>query len=95
MLWLDKWREELDIQCPYSSPSISPIVKSNFYKNQTRKLDKIVFDGKSKSYSRLVLGCDNQTSELHAFTMLIIFMELAEEFLIQHIFIIMVMVIGI
>ena len=69
MLWLDKWREELDIQCPYGSPSISPIVKSNFYKNQTRKLDKIVFDGKSKSYSRLVLGCDNQTSELHAFTM--------------------------
>ena len=69
MLWLDKWREELDIQCPYSSTSISPIVKSNFYKNQTRKLDKIVFDGKSKSYSRLVLGCDNQTSELHAFTM--------------------------
>ena len=69
MLWLDKWRQEVGVVCPFEFKDISPMVKSNFYSIQKRKLASIPVDNKSKEFSRLVLGCDNQTSDIHAYAM--------------------------
>ena len=69
MLWLDKWRESLDIVCPFSEFESSPISESKFYLMQESKLQETSLNGIDKSGSRLALGCDNQTSALHAFTM--------------------------
>jgi aryl-alcohol dehydrogenase-like predicted oxidoreductase len=69
MLWLDKWRHEVGVVCPFEFKDISPMVKSNFYSIQKRKLASITLDNKSKQFSRLVLGCDNQTSDIHAYAM--------------------------
>ena len=69
MLWLDKWRESLDIVCPFSELESSPISESKFYLMQESKLQETSLNGIDKSGSRLALGCDNQTSALHAFTM--------------------------
>ena len=69
MLWLDKWRQQLDINCPLGKIDHSPIPKVNFYKLQKRTLDSINEDISTKTLSRLALGCDNQTSRLHAYVM--------------------------
>ena len=69
MLWLDKWRQELGVVCPYESKDISPMVKSNFYSIQKRSLKSISVDGIDKKFSKLALGCDNQTSDIHAYAM--------------------------
>ena len=69
MLWLDKWRESLNIVCPFSELESSPISESKFYLMQESKLQETSLNGIDKSGSRLALGCDNQTSALHAFTM--------------------------
>ena len=69
MLWLDKWRESLNIVCPLSQLERSPIPDSKFYLMQESKLQETSLNGIDKSGSRLALGCDNQTSALHAFTM--------------------------
>ena len=45
------------------------MVKSNFYSIQKRKLDSISANNTDKQFSRLVLGCDNQTSDIHAYAM--------------------------
>ena len=69
MLWLDKWRQELKIKCPYESLDNSPIPTSKFYLMQKPQFENTVITGIEKNASRLALGCDNQTSSLHAFTM--------------------------
>ena len=69
MLWLDKWRKSLNIACPFSQLEDSPVSKSRFYLIQKSKLQETPLIGVNKLGSRLALGCDNQTSALHAFTM--------------------------
>ena len=69
MLWLDKWRQSMSIDCPFNQHDKSPIPQSKFYLIQNPKLDKAELVDISKLGSRLALGCDNQTSSLHAFTM--------------------------
>ena len=69
MLWLDRWRQETGVVCPFESKDVSPMVKSNFYSIQKRKLDSISESNSDKQFSRLVLGCDNQTSDIHAYAM--------------------------
>ena len=69
MLWLDRWRQETGVVCPFESKDVSPMVKSNFYSIQKRKLDSISESNTDKQFSRLVLGCDNQTSDIHAYAM--------------------------
>ena len=69
MLWLDKWRQELEIKCPYESLDNSPIPASKFYLMQKPQFKNTAIAGIEKNASRLALGCDNQTSSLHAFTM--------------------------
>jgi len=69
MFWLDKWRQEMKIDCPKALIKNSPIFQSKAYLSQESQLERNDLPGLSKSGSRLVLGCDNQTSDLHAFTM--------------------------
>ena len=69
MLWLDKWRQEIKIKCPYESFENSPIPASRFYLMQKTQFQNTAIKGIEKYASRLALGCDNQTSSLHAFTM--------------------------
>ena len=69
MLWLDKWRKELGIKCPHESKENSQLIKSNFFSIQNKKLEEIKIDGFDKDFSKLALGCDNQTSDIHAFAM--------------------------
>ena len=69
MLWLEKWRQQLDIICPLSTFEMSPVPASKFYSIQKAKLQNTQIEGIDKTASRLALGCDNQTSDLHAFTM--------------------------
>jgi aryl-alcohol dehydrogenase-like predicted oxidoreductase/predicted dehydrogenase len=69
MLWLDRWRQETGVVCPFESKDVSPMIKSNFYSIQKRKLDNISASNTDKKFSRLVLGCDNQTSDIHAYAM--------------------------
>ena len=69
MLWLDKWRQEIKIKCPYESFENSPIQVSRFYLMQKPQFQHTAIKGIEKNASRLALGCDNQTSSLHAFTM--------------------------
>ncbi len=69
MFWLDRWRQEMKIDCPKAQIKNSPILQSNAYLLQESQLEKHVLPGLSKLGSRLALGCDNQTSDLHAFTM--------------------------
>ena len=69
MLWLDKWRKELGIKCPHESKENSQLIKSNFFSIQNKKLKGIKIDGFDKDFSKLALGCDNQTSDIHAFAM--------------------------
>ena len=69
MFWLDKWRTEIDIECPRSFLQHSPIFKSQAYLYQNPELKSINLLGLDKTGSRLAIGCDNQTSDLHAFTM--------------------------
>ena len=69
MFWLDQWREEIKIDCPKSSLHHSPILKSKAFLNQSACLENIEIPGLNKLGSRLALGCDNQISDLHAFTM--------------------------
>ena len=69
MLWLDKWRKELGIKCPHESKETSQLIKSKFFSTQYKKLEGIKIDGFDKDFSKLALGCDNQTSDIHAFAM--------------------------
>ena len=69
MLWLEKWRQEINIVCPLSHFKGSPLPDSKFYSIQRPKLQSTSLNGVKKLGSRLALGCDNQTSSLHAFTM--------------------------
>ena len=69
MFWLDKWRQEMKIDCPMALIINSPIFQSKAYLLQESQLERDYLPGLSKPGSRLALGCDNQTSDLHAFTM--------------------------
>ena len=69
MFWLDKWRQEMKIDCPMAQIINSPIFQSKAYLLQESQLERDDLPGLSKPGSRLALGCDNQTSDLHAFTM--------------------------
>ena len=69
MFWLDKWRKEMKIDCPKALIKNSSILQSKAYLLQEPQLKTNDLPGLSKLGSRLALGCDNQTSDLHAFTM--------------------------
>ena len=69
MFWLDQWRQQMQIVCPKNFIKNSPLLESKAFLNQTSKLENMAMPGLNKLASRLALGCDNQTSEVHAFTM--------------------------
>ena len=69
MFWLDQWRQQLNIACPKNLIAHSPILESKAFLNQAPKLQNVAIPGLDKLASRLAFGCDNQTSEVHAFTM--------------------------
>ena len=69
MFWLDQWRQQMQIVCPKNFIRNSPLLESKAFLNQTSKLENMAMPGLNKLASRLALGCDNQTSEVHAFTM--------------------------
>ena len=69
MFWLDQWRQKIGIVCPKNSIEHSPILKSHAFLNQIPKLESVAIPGVDKLGSRLAFGCDNQTSDVHAFTM--------------------------
>jgi aryl-alcohol dehydrogenase-like predicted oxidoreductase len=59
----------MKIDCPKSQIKNSPIFQSKAYLFQNSQLERNDLPGLIKPGSRLALGCDNQTSDLHAFTM--------------------------
>jgi aryl-alcohol dehydrogenase-like predicted oxidoreductase/predicted dehydrogenase len=67
MLWLEKWYLETGVKYPQNIVENSPIFSSQY--EPVAKLVKSEIEGISKKGSRLVFGCDNQTSQLHASTM--------------------------
>ena len=67
MLWLEKWYLENGVKYPQNIVEKSPIFSSQY--EPVAKLVKSEIEGISKKGSRLVFGCDNQTSQLHASTM--------------------------
>ena len=69
MFWLDQWRQQMQIVCPKNLIKNSPVLESKAFLNQTTKLENVNLPGLDKLASRLAFGCDNQTSEVHAFTM--------------------------
>ena len=69
MFWLDQWREKIKIECPKSSLKNSPIYSSHVFKMKIPILKEMTLPKINKIGSRLAIGCDNQTSDLHAFTM--------------------------
>ena len=69
MFWLDQWRKKIKIKCPKSSLKNSPIYSSHVFKLKIPILKEMTLPKINKIGSRLALGCDNQTSDLHAFTM--------------------------
>ena len=69
MFWLDQWRKKIKIECPKSSLKNSPIYSSHFFKMKIPILKETTLPKINKIGSRLAIGCDNQTSDLHAFTM--------------------------
>jgi len=69
MFWLDQWRKQMKIVCPRNSIKHSPILESHAYRHQISKLESAAILGIDKLGSRLAFGCDNQTSDVHAFTM--------------------------
>ena len=69
MFWLDQWRQKMGIVCPKNSIKYSPILESHAFLNQISKLQSVAIPGIGKLGSRLAFGCDNQTSDVHAFTM--------------------------
>ena len=69
MFWLDQWRQKMGIACPKNSIEYSPILQAHAFLYQTPKLESVAVQGLDKLGSRLAFGCDNQTSDVHAFTM--------------------------
>ena len=69
MFWLDQWRKKIKIECPKSSLKNSPIFSSHVFKMKIPILKEMTLPKINKIGSRLAIGCDNQTSDLHAFTM--------------------------
>ena len=69
MFWLDQWRKKIKIECPKSSLKNSPIYSSHVLKMKIPILKEMTLPKINKIGSRLAIGCDNQTSDLHAFTM--------------------------
>ena len=67
--WLENWRNALDIKCPKSKIKNSPIKSYSLTKYPLTNLAECPVPNLTKLGSRLALGCDNQVSELHAFTM--------------------------
>ena len=67
MLWLEKWYLETGVKYPQNMVENSPIFSSRY--KPVLKLEKSEIEEISKKGSRLVFGCDNQTSQLHASTM--------------------------
>ena len=67
ILWLEKWYSELGIKFPSNEIKNSSIkgLHFNFKSNNHHKL----FSISGKLAPRIVFGCDNQISELHAFCM--------------------------
>ena len=79
MFWLDQWRERMKIECPKNSLKNSPIFLLNTSQIRKPILKKITLPKINKIGSRLALGCDNQTSDLHAFTMFDHFYEVGRK----------------
>ena len=67
MLWLEKWYLESGVKYPQNIVENSPIFSSRY--KPVVKLEKSKIEEIPKKGSRLVFGCDNQTSQLHASTM--------------------------
>lgn len=67
MLWLEKWYLESGVKYPQNIVENSPIFASRY--KPVVKLEKSKIEEIPKKGSRLVFGCDNQTSQLHASTM--------------------------
>ena len=67
ILWLEKWYSELGIKFPSNEIKNSPIKDLDFKFNSDNHHELLSIAGKLAP--RIVFGCDNQISELHAFCM--------------------------
>ena len=67
ILWLEKWYSKLGVKFPSNEIKNSPIRGLDFNLN-SNKYHKL-FSISGKLAPRIVFGCDNQISELHAFSM--------------------------
>ncbi len=67
MLWLERWYVETGVKYPQNTPQSSPIFSYDY--SAVENIKKSAFEEISKEGSRIVFGCDNQTSQLHASTM--------------------------
>jgi aryl-alcohol dehydrogenase-like predicted oxidoreductase len=67
MLWLERWYVETGVKYPHNIPQSSPIFSYDY--SAVENIKKSAFEEISKEGSRIVFGCDNQTSQLHASTM--------------------------
>ena len=67
ILWLEKWYSELGIKFPSNEIKNSPIKDLDFKFNSDNHHKLLSISGKLAP--RIVFGCDNQISELHAFCM--------------------------
>ena len=67
MLWLERWYLETGVKYPQNTPQSSPIFSYDY--SAVENIKKSAFEEISKEGSRIVFGCDNQTSQLHASTM--------------------------
>lgn len=73
MISLENWYKSAGVIYPQNFPENSPIF---FPINKSKKIiDKVNIDEIDKVGSRIVFGCDNQTSSLHASTMFDHFFE--------------------
>ena len=67
ILWLEKWYSKLGVKFPSNEIKNSSIRGLDFNLNSNK--DHKLFSISGKLAPRIVFGCDNQISELHAFSM--------------------------
>ena len=74
MIWLEKWYQDAGVKYSQNLPEKSPIFPTHNLNKELLK--KVNISELKKKGSRIVFGCDNQTSSLHASAMFDHFFEL-------------------
>ena len=73
MIWLENWYKDSGVNYPQNLIKESPILNSSF--TSKKLIIKSNISDFNKTGSRIVFGCDNQTSSLHAHVMFDHFFE--------------------